>query len=77
MSTAIAPEAPLQLEGYMSPKAVAARIPGMTTGNLAQLRFKGEGPRYMKPSAKVVAYDWADVVAWLESTKRDGTAEVP
>lgn len=48
----------------------------MTVTNLAQLRFKGVGPRYMKPSQKVVVYDWRDCVAWLESTKRDGTAEV-
>ncbi|WP_200329628.1 AlpA family transcriptional regulator [Leucobacter sp. L43] len=66
----------LQAAAYLSPKEVAAKIPGMTTGNLAQLRFKGEGPRYMKPSAKVVIYEWADVVAWLESKKRDSTVKV-
>lgn len=64
-----------QATAYLSPKEVAERIPGMTVSNLAQLRFKGQGPRYMKPSAKVVVYDWADCVEWLESTKRDGTAE--
>ncbi|MHA3723473.1 helix-turn-helix transcriptional regulator [Leucobacter sp. HY1910] len=67
---------PLQLANYKSPQEIADRIPGMTVSNLAQLRFKGQGPKYMKPSPKVVIYDWADVVAWLESTKRDGTAEV-
>lgn len=60
---------------YLSPKEVADRIPGMTVGNLAQLRFRGDGPRYMKPSAKVVVYDWRDCIAWLESTKRAGTSE--
>lgn len=60
---------------YIGPEVVAERIPGMTTANLAQLRFKSQGPKYMKPSPRVVIYDWADCVEWLESTKRDGTAE--
>lgn len=60
---------------YIGPEVVAERIPGMTTANLAQLRFKGQGPKFMKPSQRVVVYDWADVIEWLESTKRDGTAE--
>ena len=29
----------------LSPKQVAEMIPGMTVNNLAQLRFKGTGPR--------------------------------
>lgn len=58
---------------YMSPKEVAAMIPGMTVSNLAQLRFKGQGPKYMKPSPKICVYDRADVIEWLESTKRTGT----
>ncbi|MBK0420386.1 hypothetical protein JD276_15260 [Leucobacter sp. CSA1] len=58
---------------YMSPDDVAEMIPGMTVTKLAQLRFKGQGPKYMKPSPKVCVYDRADVIEWLESTKRTGT----
>lgn len=72
-STALA-EIP-DLRTYLSPREVAEMIPGMTTGNLAQLRFKAQGPRYMRPSKKVIVYDLVDVVEWLESTKRSGTAE--
>lgn len=64
------------LTKYLAPQEVAEMIPGMTVANLAQLRFKGQGPRFMKPSARVVVYDREDVIAWLESTKRSGTAEV-
>lgn len=59
-----------------SPKDITASVPGLTVSILAQLRFRGEGPRYMNPSPKVVVYDWGDVTEWLESTKRAGTAEV-
>lgn len=74
MST-ITKSATLAGRTYLSPKELAERIPGMTIGNLAQMRFRGDGPKFMKPSPKLVVYDWVDAVAWLESTKRDGTAE--
>ena len=59
---------------FIGPEVVAERIPGMSTANLAQLRFKGVGPKFMKPSPRVVVYDWVDVIEWLESTKREGTS---
>lgn len=65
----------VKLQNYLSPREVAAMIPGMTVSNLAQLRFKGQGPRYMKPSPKVCVYERTDVIEWLESTKRNSTAE--
>lgn len=60
----------------LGPDEVCEFIPGMTTAKLAQLRFKGEGPVYMKPTAKTVVYDRDEVMAWLRSTSRSGTAEV-
>ncbi len=60
----------------LGPEEVCEMIPGMTTAKLAQLRFKGEGPAYMKPTAKTVVYDRDEVMAWLRSTSRTGTAEV-
>jgi len=47
----------------------------MTRNNLAQLRFKGQGPRYFKPTPRTVLYTEADVVEWIESSARTGTAE--
>jgi predicted DNA-binding transcriptional regulator AlpA len=55
---------------------VADMIPGMTPAKLAQLRFKGQGPRYFKPTPKTVVYDESDVLEWLETTAHTGTAEV-
>lgn len=60
----------------IGPEEVCELIPGMTTAKLAQLRFKGEGPPYYKPTAKTVVYDRDECMVWLRSTARTGTAEV-
>lgn len=60
---------------YLTPEHVCEIIPGMTKGNLAQLRFKGQGPAFYKPSARLVIYKRNDVIEWLEGTLRTGTAE--
>lgn len=57
------------MDQYLSPEQVCELIPGMTKGNLAQMRHAGGGPIYMKPSARVVVYARADVDAWLEQTR--------
>lgn len=64
------------LSQYRSQEDIAEMIPGMTTAKLAQLRFRGEGPRYYKPTPKTVVYKLEDVEEWMESTARTGTAEV-
>lgn len=61
-------------ERYITPEQVCELIPGMTKTNLAALRFRGEGPRYRKPTPKVVVYVESEVIAWLEGTARQGTA---
>lgn len=60
---------------YLSPDDVVAMIPGMTKQNLAQLRFTGKGPRFYKPSSKVVLYERAEVIAWVEGSARWSTSE--
>lgn len=60
-------------EQYLTPAQVCERVPGMTTGSLAQMRYLGTGPRYFKPSHKRVLYSESDIVAWLEGTARFGT----
>lgn len=60
---------------YLTIDQVCNLIPGMTRNNLAQLRFKGQGPRYFKPTPKTVLYTEADVLAWVEASVRTGTAE--
>lgn len=61
---------------YMTPQQVCDEIlPGFTPEHLAQLRFRGEGPPFRKPSERRVLYDLDEVVAWVESTKRTSTAD--
>lgn len=69
------PEVSLMARRYLSPKDAAAAIPGMTVAKLSQLRFTATGPRYFKPTPKTVLYAEADLVEWIESTARTGTAE--
>lgn len=61
MSTAV-----IGSEPYISDDDVVSRMPGMTKGNLAQLRYTGKGPKFYKPSPRVVLYKWSDVQAWVE-----------
>lgn len=60
---------------YLTPDQVCEIVPGMTRNNLAQLRFKGTGPRYYKPTPRVVLYDLESIQEWVRSTMRTGTAE--
>lgn len=60
---------------YLTPAQVETLVPGITKGNLAQLRFKGEGPRFYKPTPRVVLYREQDVLAWVEASARTSTAE--
>jgi hypothetical protein len=60
---------------FKSPEGLSAAIPGTNPQYWAQLRFRGEGPRYLKPSPRKVLYRWSDVEAWLEGTARTSTAE--
>lgn len=55
---------------YLTPDQVCELIPGMTRGNLAQLRFTGKGPKFLKPTPRTVVYREEDVVSWLEGTEQ-------
>ena len=60
---------------YISPEEACELIPGMTRSNLAQLRFTGKGPKFLKPTPRTVVYREKDVIAWLEASERMSTAE--
>lgn len=64
------------MEKYLTPEQVCVLIPGMTKTNLAQLRFKGVGPVFLKPTPRTVIYRESDVIAWLEASERKSTAQV-
>lgn len=57
---------------WLSPADVAARVPGLTVANLQELRKKGLGPAYFKPTGvhgKVLLYAAADVEAWIRRSR--------
>lgn len=58
---------------YIRPAEVA-ELTGLTVAALAQLRYKGTGPRYYKPTPHSVVYKPAEVIAWMEASVRTGTA---
>ncbi|MDQ1217187.1 helix-turn-helix transcriptional regulator [Microbacterium arborescens] len=64
------------MDEYLTPKQAADLVPGMTTNNLAQLRFTGKGPKFLKPTPRTVVYRRSDVIAWLEASERTSTAAV-
>lgn len=47
---------------------------GMSRGALAQMRYEGRGPKFVKLSAKAIRYRECDISAWIESMLRDSTA---
>jgi hypothetical protein len=63
------------MEKLYDGQGLSAQVPGTTPQYWAQLRFRGTGPQFLKPSPRKVLYRWSDVEAWLESTARTSTAE--
>lgn len=57
----------------LNPIEVADRL-GLTIGALAQMRYEGRGPAYIKLSAKQVRYREDVLEAWLDAQTRVGTA---
>jgi hypothetical protein len=64
------------MDELLTPAMLCQKVPETSEPYWAQLRFRGTGPRYLKPSPKKVLYKWQDVEAWLEGSGRNGTAEV-
>jgi hypothetical protein len=59
---------------YLTPEEAGDYL-HMTIGHLAQLRYRREGPIFLKPTAKTVLYRRADLDAWLNaSTVEPGLA---
>ena len=61
----------------MMPTKEAAHYVGLATGTLANMRVRGDGPRFRKIAGRVL-YDVADLDAWIDdhplvvSTSDDG-----
>ena len=52
-------------------------IPGLTRANLAQRRYLGREPRFLKPTPKLVLYRESDVIAWIEGSEQAQTGDRP
>jgi predicted DNA-binding transcriptional regulator AlpA len=63
------------MEKLLSPAEVCEIVPGMSENLLAQMRFRGDGPRFIKPSPRKVVYRSSVVEAWLQSREQTSTRE--
>jgi len=63
------------MEKFDSPEEVCEYVPGMTTNLLAQMRFRGDGPPFIKPSPRKVVYRRSAVEAWLQALEQTTTRE--
>lgn len=64
---------------WLSPDQVCARVPGMTTVILEDLRKKRKGPTFYKPTLRTVLYLASEIDAWVASSRvvtRDTDVEV-
>jgi len=57
----------------LTPGQAGAQL-GVSIGSLAQMRYLGTGPLYIKLTGRAVRYRVADLDAWIESRVRASTA---
>jgi len=60
-------------EEFIRP-ATVGEITGMSIAALAQMRTRGRGPRFYKPTERTVLYKRSEIMAWLESSAQSCTA---
>lgn len=56
------------MESLVAPEVLAEML-SVTTGQLAQMRYLGTGPEYVKVGTRV-RYSLADVRTWLDAQRR-------
>lgn len=61
---------------YLSPEQVCELVPVLTPRDLEDMRARGEGPAYVRPTRRKVVYIEADIHAWL-ALMRVGTRDQP
>jgi len=64
------------LETWLTPLQVCERVPAWTPDYLAQLRFRGTGPRFAKPSPRKVLYAISAIDEFLKASERTSTRQV-
>lgn len=61
--------------GLARPPEVAEYL-GMSVAALATQRYRGDGPAYVRLSARAIRYRWEDVDAWLRERETTTPARV-
>lgn len=67
---------PEGVEPLLPSSSVAAQL-GITEGHLAQTRYMGTGPAFIKLGARTVRYRQSAVDAWLANMERQRTDDRP
>ena len=62
----------IQDDPLLRPKK-AADYTQVTTALLAQLRYRGSGPRYLAPTPRTILYRRSALDQWLEASERTST----
>ena len=61
------------MDDLLTPLELAQQL-RTTEASLAQLRYRGTGPRFLRPTPRKIFYRRADVEAWLDGSIRTSTA---
>lgn len=61
--------------GLLTPLEAGRHLGGYSPAALAQLRYTGAGPQFVKLSSRAVRYRLDDLNAWVESRLRTSTAD--
>jgi len=54
--------------------AAVGEITGLSAGVLAQLRYRGIGPRFYKTTPRKVLNKRSEVIAWVEASAKERTS---
>lgn len=76
MLTAIKERRVVVPDTYLTPVQTGQQL-GLTTGALAQMRYLGTGPKFLKFSARAVRYRQHDIDEWVRATERRRTDDRP
>lgn len=60
-----------RLSDYLTPRQLADEF-GLVAGTLANLRYKGGGPVFVRAGRRIL-YKRSDVIAWLDSNRFERT----
>jgi predicted DNA-binding transcriptional regulator AlpA len=67
-------EVGMEMDLVLKAEAVANWL-GTTPGALAQMRYMGKGPKFIKLGGRSIRYRSSDVSAWLDAQTRQQTGE--